>query len=95
MTIKERKQKLEEAERLMRALGDILRELEDNKPEKYDWNDLDYPLQYMQDDICSVRYKIFPSRDYSMLDYIHSAQRHLSEFETKRDLFNSTKIPED
>ena len=95
MTIKERKQKLEEAERLLRALGDILHELEDNKPEKYDWNDLDYPLQYMQDDICSVRYKIFPSHDYSMLDYIHFAQKHLSEFETKRDLFNSTKIPED
>ena len=95
MTIKERKEKLEEMERLLCALGDILRELEENKPEKNGWNDLDHPLRSVHDDICTVRYKIFPSHDYSMLDYIHSAQRHLSEFEAKRNLFNSMKIPED
>ena len=95
MTIKERKQKLEEAEKLTCTLVEIMRELSENKPDKYGWNDLDYPLQYMQDDIDRFCYKICPSKDYGALDYIHAAQQQLSEFETRRNLFNSMKIPED
>lgn len=95
MTISERKQKLEEAEKLASTLVDIMRELYDSQPDKYGWNDLDYPLQYMQDNINSFCYKICPSHDYGALDYIRFAQQHLSDFEIKRNLFNSTKIPED
>lgn len=95
MTIKERKEKLEEVERLVREAVDIAQELYDDKPEHYGWEDIDEPLGRMQSCIYSFIYKVVPKGEYSAIRWINEAQKAIHDFEEKRDLFNSTKIPED